>query len=379
MWQFLHDAWWRLATQSHPQTFSDALACRALQTGSVAYRAAVALRNTAYDRRWIMPARLACGVVSVGNLTVGGTGKTACVELLAKKLTAMGRRVAILSRGYGVSRHDYWLRADQGRLVVDGEERPAWDGIADEPQLLAAHLDGVPVMVGPRRARIGRLACEQFGAEVVVVDDGFQHRRLQRDCDIVLVHARMPLGGWPMLPRGPMREPITSLARAHVVMITKADEAFATLGALEERLRGLAPDAAFVTALHAPSSLIDSATGLQDEPARLGGLRLGLVSSIGDPAGFEATLRQLHATVLWHRIFPDHHAYRASDWLAILRQAKMSRPDGVVTTEKDWVRLRSVVQDQRVPLIPLWILGIQMRVLSGEEALNARLAGVRAC
>ena len=375
MWQSFHDAWWRLATQSHPHSFVDALAARALTTCAVAYQAAVTLRNLAYDSGWAPQVRLPCRVVSVGNLTVGGTGKTACVELIARKLAARGRRVAILSRGYGGRRREYWLRASGGRLEVNGEPPTGSDGLADEPQLLARHLDGVPVLVGARRERTGQTACRTFGADTVILDDGFQHRRVARDCDVVLVHVRTPFGGWAVLPRGPMREPMKALARADVVVVTKADEAFETLGALGERLRALNPAATLVTAAHEPTSLTDAATGERHDLRRLEGLRVGLVSSIGDPAGFEATVRRLQATGLWHRAFPDHHVFRAADWEAIRDQAGAARPDAVLTTEKDWVRLAPVAAGAPAT-VPVWIVGIVMRVLSGEEALDARLAGL---
>ena len=378
MWQSLHDAWWRLATQHRPQSFVDALACRALETASITYGAAVTLRNLAYDQGWARQVRLPCRVVSVGNVTVGGTGKTACVELISRKLEALGRRVAVLTRGYGGARQEYWLRASDGQLEVNGETPTGFSGLADEPQLLARHLDGIPVLVGARRDRTGRLACQSFGADTVVLDDGFQHRRVQRDCDIVLVHARTPLGGWAVLPRGPMREPLTALRRAHVVIVTKADEALETLGALSERLRAFSPEAVLVTALHAPASLVDGATGEQHAPSRLDGARVGLVSSIGDPEGFEATVRRLHATVLWHRAFPDHHPYQASDWDAVRARASVERPDAIVTTEKDWVRLQPVTAAQGAAPVPVWILGVTMQLLSGEEALDARLAGLYA-
>ncbi len=374
MWQSLHDAWWRLATQSHPHTFSDVLACRALQSGSVVYGAAVAIRNAAYDRGWLRQKGLPCRVVSVGNLTVGGTGKTACVELIAKKLIAMGHRAAVLSRGYGGPRRDYWLRWEADHLTVNGASHAVSDGLADEPQLLARRLPGVPVLVGPRRDRSGERACREFAADVVILDDGFQYRRVQRECDIVLIHARTPFGGWAVLPRGPMREPLSSLSRAHIIMITKADEALETLGALGERLRSFNPDAAFVTATHEPTGLLEVMTGHLHDPKRLSGLRVGLLSSIGDPQGFEATVRRLHAMVLWHHTYPDHHRYHAADWAAIVGGGQGGRPDAIVTTEKDWVRLQPLTQHREAVRSPLWVLQVQMKVLSGEDVLDARLA-----
>jgi len=370
-----HDAWWRLATQSQPRSFSDALACSALAMGAAVYQGAVALRNAAYDRGWTAQAKLPCRVVSVGNLTVGGTGKTTCVEFVAKKLRAMGKHVAVLSRGYGGSRRDYWLKAESGHLLLNGEPVAAADGLADEPQLLARRLEGVPVLVGPRRDRTGRLAAAQFGADTVILDDGFQHRRVARDCDIVLIHARMPFGGWAVLPRGPMREPLSALLRAHVIIVTKADEALATLGALEERLRSLNPGAALLTAVHEPWVLQDAMTEQTLDLSRLAGLRVGLVSSIGDPDGFEATVLRLHATVAWHRAFPDHHRYHAADWAALCRREAGMRPEAIVTTEKDWLRLKSVSANGQLD-VPLWVVGVRLHILTGEALLDDRLAGV---
>jgi tetraacyldisaccharide 4'-kinase len=372
-----HDAWWRLATQRQPRSFSDALACSALATGAALYQGAVALRNAAYDRGWLAQVKLPCRVVSVGNLTVGGTGKTTCVELVARKLQTMGQRVAVLSRGYGGAPRDYWLQADAGRLLLNGEPLASADGLADEPQLLAQRLEGVPVLVGRRRDRTGRLASTRFGAQTVILDDGFQHRRLARDCDIVLIHARMPFGGWRLLPRGPMREPLAALSRAHVLIITKADEALTTLGALEERLRSLNPEAALLTAIHEPAALRDALTGQPMDLRRLEGLRVGLVSSIGDPAGFEATVQRLHATIAWHRAFPDHYRYHPTDWTALGQHPQGLRPEAVVTTEKDWLRLQPVVGAQR-PEVPLWVLGVRLKILHGEALLDARLAGLYA-
>lgn len=377
MWSSIHDAWWRLATQGQPRSFSDALACSALATGAAAYRVAVALRNAAYDRGAAPQAKLSCPVVSVGNLTVGGTGKTTCVEYLARKLLALGRQPAILSRGYGGSLRAYWLRSEAGQLMLNGRTAERLTGVADEPQLLAHHLDGVPIIVGKRRDRTGRLATTQFGVDTVILDDGFQHRRLHRDCDIVLVHARMPLGGWALLPRGPMREPLTALARAHVILITKADEALGTLGALEERLRSLNPDAALVTAMHEPVTLVDALTDAPVALKKLEGLRIGLLSSVGDPAGFESTLQRLHAIIAWHRALPDHYRYQPADWAALCRRDQGVRPEAVVTTEKDWLRLQSVMDGGALD-VPLWVVGVRLRILKGESLLDDRLARVHA-
>ena len=375
MWQTLHDAWWRLATQSHPRSFFDTLACGALQTCSVAYQGLMTLRNTAYDRGWARQARLPCRVVSVGNLTVGGTGKTSCVELIAQKLRAQGRRVAVLSRGYGGARRDYWLRWQAGKLVIGGQAGADLNGLADEPQLLARRLEGLPIIVGAERTRTGQLACTTFEADTVVLDDGFQHRRLRRDCDILLIHARMPLGGWAAFPRGPMREPLQAIKRAHVVVVTKSDEAPDALEAYRRLLRELNPTATLVAAVHEPTDLMDGLTGERAECTRLHGPRVGLVSSIGDPEGFESTVRRLHAGVCWHRRFADHHRYRPRDWASLCARSRSDGLAALVTTEKDWMRLRPLLAAvDRSSAVPLWVVRIRMKIVKGEEALDDRLA-----
>lgn len=341
----------------------------------MAYRLGVFLRNSAYDEGIARSVRLPCRVISVGNLALGGTGKTPFVEVIARKLRVLDQRVAILSRGYGAGHNrDYWLRNDKGKLLVNGEPLSmAPMGLADEPQLLAQHLEGVPVFVGPKRARLGQQALRECRATTLILDDGFQHRSLKRDCDIVLLHGRMPFSGWPLLPRGPMREPLNNLRRAEIVVITRIDEALEHISEMLDHWRPLAPDAIFVTAFHKPTGLYEPMTDRSYSIQQLDGLRVGLLSSIGDPQGFELTVRDQKANVLWHRAFPDHHPYQETDWQAIVQESKRQYLDAVLTTEKDWVRLKRVATSSLPHSLPLWILTIRMKLLSGEDELNDRL------
>ncbi|MBI3010476.1 MAG: tetraacyldisaccharide 4'-kinase [Candidatus Omnitrophica bacterium] len=374
MWQSLHDAWWRLATQHRPPSFGQSLVCRTLDAGSVAYRLAISVRNAAYDWGLKRRARLPCRVISIGNLTVGGTGKTTCVELIVQKLMKRKRRVAILSRGFGGTRQPYQVIWDGKRLGVTADSTIPPGELADEPVWLARRLENVPVLVGSNRYRIGTVACTAFSLDALVLDDGFQHRKLQRDCDIVLIHSRMPLSGWKLLPRGPMREPIHALRRAHVILITKADEAWTTMSALKERLLSINPQAIVATAVHAPVEVWDAVSGKREDPSCLEGRRVGLLSSIGDPEGFESTLQRLHALVAWHRRYPDHYRYTQQDWLDVMKPQGGLPIGAVVTTEKDWVRLESLAAPFLNELrVPLWVLGVRMKILSGEEELDARL------
>ena len=313
-----------------------------LQSGVGAYQLGLGVKNLAYDRQWACPARLPCPVVSVGNLTVGGAGKTACTAWVAEQLRGWGKRVGILSRGYGGSiPTPAVLMQRDGRLWLNGRPAQGIAGLPDEPQLLAVAVPGAPVLIGARREQTGRHAIEQHQAEVLVLDDGFQHRRLHRDCDLVLVQARMPLGGWPLLPRGPMREPLASLRRADAVILTKADQSLPVLGALEERVRAINPRAVIAAAVHEPVALVDAVSGAETPPDQAAQLRVHLLSSIGDPEGFEHTLQRLGATVLSHESYPDHHPYTAEEWR---RLAGAGDGDGWVTTEKDLVRLGPLVK-----------------------------------
>jgi len=344
-----------------------------LGSASLMYRAGVGLRNFAYDCGLAGQTRVACPVISVGNLSVGGTGKTVCVEYLAEALKRLNKRVCVLSRGYsGKGRKSYVLERRGDTLLADGRAVTRDERLPDEPQLLAWRLK-VPVLVGPRRVKTGRLAVGHFKADAILLDDGFQHRRLARDLEIVLVNGRMPLGGWPLLPRGPMREPLGSLSRANVILITKADQSLDSLAALKERLKSLNPKAAIATAMHEPSSLGDPLRKTELPLDRLSKGRLTLASSIGDPDGFEHTVAQLGGSIVSHLRYPDHYRYALADWEEVLRRASVEAADAVVTTEKDLIRLRPFLGRVDPGRLGIWVLGVRLRLLSGEDALHARL------
>ena len=376
MLKSLHDAWWRLAATDTPSSASDSVLLGALKGVSMLYRGAVALRNRAYDSGRAAPVRLACPVISVGNLTVGGTGKTTCVEALVRKLQRYGLRVGVLSRGYaGKRRHPYWLLHQDGRVLVDGQAEAQADVLADEPQLLAWHLPGVPIGVGPRRDETGWEAIERFKVDALILDDGFQHRRLARACDIVLISARMPLGGWRLLPAGPMREPLGALSRAHVIIITKADESLSTVSALREHLQSINPRAVVAAAAHEPVGLLDPA-GAPVPLARLERMPVGLLSSIGDPQGFADTICGLGAAIVSDAVYPDHHRYTMAEVRAALSAAAAAGAAHVITTEKDLMRLRPLLAELGPTQPTVWVLQIRMRFISGEDMLDARLAAV---
>jgi len=371
----LHDTWWRLATQDRPRTCFDILASAVLRVCSVIYRAVLVLRNSAWRFRLWKPVRVPAAVVSVGNLTVGGTGKTTCVEWVARVLTGKGKRVAVLSRGYGGRGGSYWLRSEGKRLLVDGRDAGDSSGLADEPKLLALRLAGIPVLVGADRAKSADIACERLGADALIMDDGFQHRRLARDCDIVLVHARLSGERWRLLPRGPLREPWSALRRAHILIVTHADEAPKEAEALRLRLRMLCPDAVVAEASHEPYALANVFAGQSVGLSELQGKTVALLSSIGDPEGFEASLRTLGAQTAWHHALPDHHAYTKEDWRQVCERIKSGPVEAVVTTLKDWMRLERIIKDAKgAAEVPLWVLKVRLKILQETKALDDRLS-----
>lgn len=311
------------------------------------YRCAVGARGALYDRGWLPVERLDTPVICVGNLSVGGTGKTPMTAWVCRELLKRERRPGLLSRGY------------RG----DGEEN-------DEARLLRRLLPSVPHVQNADRATGGR-ELEERGVDVIVMDDGFQHRRLFRDLDWVLVDATRPwglpagagedLGLAALLPRGYLRETLGGLARAHAVILTRTDQAAPErVERLEDEVLRHAPGSAVVHARHAPSRVIRP-DGTEAPVEELRGERVILASGIGNPDAFEQAVRDLGAEVVEHRRFPDHHPWRPED---------LSGCDGgeprLVTTAKDAVKLE--------PLgIRPWTLEVEMAFTRGEAVLAALL------
>ncbi len=297
-----------------------------LQTFSLPYGAAVSFRNRLYNRGLLRQAKLPCPVVSVGNLTVGGTGKTPTVVLLASLLKEHGFRPAVLSRGYGGhAKASVNVVSDGNRLLL------GWREAGDEPVLIAGALPGIPVLTGSKRFLTGKAAVERFGADILILDDAFQHRSLFRDLDIILIDTTHPFGNGYLLPRGPLREPPTELRRADILLRT-GDADDATL--LRE-----APSLPAFRGIHRPRELVEAGTGQVSPPTTLRGRKICAFAGIGSPEAFRRSLAALGAEVASFRAFPDHHPYGHSDIEAVRRIAENSGASLIVTTEKDGVRL----------------------------------------
>ncbi len=328
------------------------LALAPLVVASWIYEVLAALHRMVYERGIRRSTRLACRVVSVGNLSVGGTGKTPVAGWLAAALQRRGYRVVLASRGYGR------LGRERVEVVSDGRfVRSNAQVAGDEPMLLAAAAPGVPVLVGRHRDLVGLRAVSAFGAQVLVLDDGFQHHRLARDVDLVLIDGRTGLGNGRVLPRGPLRERLAVLGRADVVAVVD--------GPLSEpdhaRVQRYARGARRVAVSRRPAWLRPLEGSERTPPASLRGQPVGMLCGIAGPEAFRATLEALGARVVAERLFPDHHAYREADLRGLAADAPLW-----VTTEKDAVKL-----------LPRWlgdarlrVLGIEVEVERAEDFLD---------
>ena len=399
----------------------------ALRVFSWAYLAAIHLSIFAHRNGLRRRARAACPVISVGNLSSGGTGKSTATAMLAEWLIDAGLRCAILSRGYRAKGNPALRVVSDGRRVLAGPEEGG-----DEPVMLARRLPGVPVIVGRRRPVIADAAVEQFGVDVCLLDDGFQVWNLAKDLDIVLLDARRAFHNGFVLPRGMLREPPRHLGRAGVVLLMDTERVDSeALAALRERVRRLAPRADLVEACRVPERLWNLHTGEEVPLSRLQGLPVVALSAIGNPHGFEALLRSLGASVHGMRL-PDHHTYTPADLAAAEEMARATGAAAIITTEKDSVKLHPDVLDlsppRRAPASdpadpgetpglrpargggrraagaagsralpepdhpaggaasaggegapaesPVWVLTIRLRILSGEQALRERVLAV---
>jgi tetraacyldisaccharide 4'-kinase len=293
---------------------------------SIPYRGVVLARNRLHDRGLIRQQKLPRPVVSVGNLTVGGTGKTPTVILLANLLRQQGLRPAVLSRGYG------GRARGPVNVVSNGEETLLnWREAGDEPVLIARASPGVPVLTGPRRSLTGGAAIERFGADCLILDDAFQHRALARDLDIVLVDRTRPFGNGRLLPAGPLREPQAALGRAHLLIVTGQGP--------DGPPSGLPDGLPSFRGLHRRIGFVEAGTGRLLGPGALKGVRVCAFAGIGRPESFRQSLAAAGAEVVSFRAFPDHHPYRRSELEEILATAATSGAAQIVTTEKDGIRL----------------------------------------
>lgn len=314
------------------------------------YTWAVRVRNYRYNRRRTAVHHVNVPVISVGNLTLGGTGKTPLVKWLATKLEEHGVRVALVSRGYG---------------AAVGEQN-------DEARELAQALPRVPHIQNRNRSAAARRAIDEFDPDLLVLDDGFQHRRLARDLDIVLIDALEPFGFEHVFPRGTLREPLSGLRRAEFICLSRADAiSAAERAAIRERVAKIAPDATWCELAHVANGLVNS-NGILQSLDRLKGKRVTAFCGIGNPAGFRHTLAATGCNVVRWQEFPDHHIFTAEELAVLAKAAAEAGAELILCTQKDLVKVR---QDE-IGGIPLWAVAIEMQFLAGQQELESRVEHV---
>lgn len=337
----------------------------------------VRLRLWLYRHRLFRDTPLGCKVVVVGNLTVGGTGKTPIVMKMARVLAQRGRKVAILSRGYkGASdsmAKRFWRWLTQGSrpdplVVSDGKKVLVGpDEAGDEPYMMATNLTdtGVVVIVDRDRVEGGRFALRRFGVDTILLDDGLQYLPLRGQINLLLVDSHDPFGNGAMLPRGILREPVSNLSRASYVFITKSSGPPAE--SLVSLIRRHNPRAEIIACAHTAKELVDLESGVAVSLASLQGKRVASFSGIATPERFEETLRGQGAVIVANRRFLDHHAFNDEDLDEVLDRALRAKAEMIVTTEKDAVR----IQGRFRPPIPLVFIRLEVEILGDRDGFNA--------
>ena len=320
---------------------------------SVPYGWAVRIRILLYKLGIKTSKHLPCPVISVGNITVGGTGKTPLVMALADGLAKRGIRTAVLTRGYKGTKTSGHVASDGRSILLTPEEA------GDEPYLMSKTLRGTPVVVGRNRFWAGKKALEQFGVAGLLLDDGFQHVQLHRDLNILLIDSNIGFGDRHLLPRGILREPLSQLQRADLIVLTKV-EAPETVRPLEAELRKLHPSLPIFHSHYEPLDLIGPEEEREDLHT-LQGKKVLALSGIANPDSFSALLKKCGLQVIKERVLPDHHHYTQEDIRSLEEEGK--GVDRIVTTEKDMVKLGPLT----LPLLPLRALRIEMKIREEGE------------
>lgn len=323
---------------------------------SALYQIGLAVYLLIYNTGIRKRCKLGVPVISIGNLTFGGTGKTPAVHTVCKMLADQGKKVLVLSRGHGG-------KADGSVVVSDGESVLCDTSISgDEPMLLAKSLPGVPVIVGKDRRVSGRLAVEKFSPDVIVMDDGLQYWQLYRDLDIVVLNAQKPFGSGFVMPMGDLREPVSGLNRAGIVLLSYADKVSSeALDNIIERVHKLSNAACFKCA-HKPVGLRDAFSGEQFDLGWVKGKKIAVFCGIGHPESFLNMLQSLGADILSSKVAGDHYEYSQEDIASIKKQGEQSGAEAYVTTAKDLARLGG-----KIDLPNLYTLEIELEI---EDSLS---------
>ena len=348
------------------QPFSIRMLLAFLKFASCLFAAGVGIRYFLYRTGLKRRYPLGIQVISIGNVTAGGTGKTPVTEIFARTLAAEGRRVAILSRGYRRKEAPWWVRmftqVVTKPLVVSDGRHVLCDATTggDEPYMLASNLPGVAVVVDRDRVKAGRYAIKRLGCDTLILDDGFQYQKLKHSIEVVLVDSTNPFGNGQMLPRGVLREPVRHLKRADIIFLTKCR---GDVSAVREEVRKYNGTAEIVECNHAPKVLKDVWSREEYPLSWLRGKTTCTLSGIASPKGFENSLRHLGASVVWCERYADHHRYDSSEIIFALNKTADLHADALITTEKDAVRFPRL---ETTP-VPCYYLRVDIEILKGAE------------
>jgi tetraacyldisaccharide 4'-kinase len=336
---------------------------------SFIYGGVISLRIYLYRKGLFKVKRLGATVISIGNLTVGGTGKTPLVIALAEDLSRKGFKVGVLSRGYkGRRSRDLQWVSDGHGLLADPDQ------VGEEPYLIASRLKGVPVVVGKDRYRSGRSLLSRFKLDTIILDDGFQHLKLDRDINLLVIDGTLPFG-FPqgegrLLPRGTLRESPKGIKRASAVLVSRMEQSD-QWGQIVQQVRFHHPDVPMFKVFFKPLSLINLSSEEHESLAFLKGRSVLCFSGIGHPASFRVFLERLGAKVLHEAAFEDHHRYTGRDIDSLIHTAREKGAEILVTTEKDGVKIRRFLNQTD----PVWTLRMDIDRIEDRQAWDNFIDG----
>ena len=323
---------------------------------SILFRAIITIRNYLYDTNSLKVRTLPCKVISIGNITTGGSGKTPTVEFLSLYLKSLGKNVGVISRGYGRTSKDT-------KIVTDGIKKPtSWENFGDEAFLLANKLDQVPIIVGKSKYDSGIKMATEFNTDVIIIDDGFQHRSLHRDLDIVLVNSKDTSKDHRPIPLGTLRESLSNLKRADLIIYTKSN-IHNTSDYLINALNHIKVNK-IKSNINIDDKLIDS----NNKEIAVGIIRsknVYLLSGIGDNEGFKKTVQKIGCNVLGHKKFIDHHKYKNKDIKKVHREAMKIDAKYLITTEKDIIKMKNFEFE-----LPIYAIRMKLNFQPEDEIKN---------
>ncbi len=326
---------------------------------SFPYRLIITFRNWLFDKNIFAVVKLPCPVISVGNITAGGTGKTPCVIMLARMLQSHGFKPAILSRGYGSKNtKSVNIVSDGKNILVDSKTA------GDEPFLMAQSLNSIPIIIGPQRIKTGREAITRFGANVLICDDAMQHRQIFRDINLVLLDSQDTLANDYVLPRGKLREPIAGLKRASALMLTRTDETPKTDNI--KKILSQIGDIPIFTSVHKIQDVIKGDYSDNWPISNLAGKKVCAFCGIGKPDSFRKSLLAARANILSWDTFPDHHNYNLAELEIIKNKYYSYEADLIITTQKDVMRLQNFADLLSI----IYMMRIEMEINPSRESFD---------